>query len=210
MADSNLYIKQMLVGPMANYSYIVGDKTTKEAALIDPGWEGGKLVATAEKEGYRLTKILATHGHYDHANEIGSLLDRLDATLYIHKSESSDFNGYEKTVCLSDGEEFSVGNLRFKTIHTPGHTTGSVCYLTDSALFSGDTLFIGSIGRTDLAGGDAEEMFRSLQKLKNLPGKVVVYPGHEYGPGSTSTIEQERKMNPYMRCTSVADFFRMV
>lgn len=206
----DIFIKQIMVGPMMNYSYLVGDKSTKAAALIDPGWEGARLMNEVSEAGFSLTHILATHTHFDHANEVHYIAGKMDVKVCVHESEASVFGNIPNVMKVGDGDIINVGNLAFKVIHTPGHTPGSVCFVVDSALFTGDTLFIDGIGRTDLAGGDSEQMYNSLARLRQLPDKMVVFPGHEYGPSPTATIGEQKKTNSYLQCTSVSDFLRIV
>lgn len=206
----NIYIKQIMAGPMANYVYLVGDKKAKEAALIDPGWEASRLIKEAEKEGLEIRLILATHGHFDHANEIQALAARFSATLYIHEAEASEFGGVARLVQLRDGDHFNIGGVEVNVLHTPGHTPGSVCYGVGNAIFTGDTLFVDGIGRVDLPGGDSEAMFRSLARLRELPDATIVYPGHDYGGRPTSTIGEQKRTNPYLQIKGVSDFLRMV
>lgn len=210
MGNENLFIKQVMIGPMMNYGYIVGNKETKKAAVIDPGWEAHALIDEAGKDGFEITHVLATHSHFDHVNEVPVIMDRLGAAkLYIHADEAGAFADMDRKVLLHDGDTINLGNLSFRVIHVPGHTKGSVAFLIGDALFTGDTLFVDGIGRTDLEGGDTGEMFGSIKKLAALPDKTIVYPGHHYGPAPVSTIGEQKKTNSYMRCSSLGDFFRM-
>jgi glyoxylase-like metal-dependent hydrolase (beta-lactamase superfamily II) len=209
MKLEDLYIKQIPVGQMMNFAYLVGDKSTGEAAIIDPGWEGDRLVEVAKKDGLKIAKILATHTHFDHVGEVPSLVSKLDVPVYVHVDEAAGLSNVSNVKTISDGDQIGVGGLNIQVLHTPGHSKGSVCFLIDSLVFTGDTLFINNIGRTDLEGSDPEKMFSSLTKLRQLPDGVVVYPGHNYGPSPVATMGEQKKTNPYLKSTSVSDFFRI-
>ncbi len=221
--QDNSDLRQLLLGPMANYVYVLGDPVTRKAALVDPAWDVTQVLQTLEAGGYEVEKILITHYHPDHLGGelMGQkiegtvqLLARIKAKVYVNKAEvpwvkrvaglsDSDL------VAVQSGDETAVGNLRIKFIHTPGHTPGSQCFLVGKRLISGDTLFIGSCGRVDLPGSDAEQMYYSLnQKLRNLDDDTVVYPGHAYAPEASSTIGREKRENPYMRFPSLDEFLR--
>lgn len=208
--DNNLVIKQVLIGPMMNYGYIVGNRKTGTAAVIDPGWDTAHLIETAKKEGLKITDILTTHTHFDHINDVPKMVKETGSTIYVHTNESNAPAAAGTVREVNDGDIISAGGVEFKVMHTPGHTRGSVCYITGDALFTGDTLFVDAIGRTDLEDGDPETMFLSLQKIKSLPDKMIIYPGHHYGSEPTSTIGEQKKRNPYLANNSLPDFLRMV
>jgi hydroxyacylglutathione hydrolase len=190
-----MIFKQIKVGEMENFSYIIGD--SGEAAIVDPGWECDKLVKICKKENLKITKILLTHGHFDHVQELGNLVKETKAEVYVHKKEVMKFKGEIKFV--KDGDRINLGRMKIDAIHTPGHTAGSVCYLINyEKLLTGDTLFVNGIGRTDLPGGSAKEMEKSLRRLSELGDEIEVYPGHDYG-GASSTIGDEKKHNPFMK-----------
>ena len=193
---NKMFFKQIKLGLMENFSYIIGD--SGEAAVVDPGWEYKKLIEACEKENLKIKKILLTHGHYDHSKDLTKLAARTDAEIYVHKSEdvkSKDF----KIRHVEDGDEITVGKVKIKVIETPGHTAGGVCFLFGSKLLTGDTLFVGAIGRVDLPGSNEEEMMNSLKKLSKLEDDIEVYPGHDYGSMPKSTIGYEKENNQFMR-----------
>jgi len=210
MSVENLYLKQMLLGSMMNYVYLVGDPSTKRCAVVDAGWESQQIMESASAAGFTVSHVLLTHTHFDHANEVRQLSEGTGATVVVHENEARALQDIPNVVTVKDGDHVQVGNLDFEVLHTPGHTNGSVCYKTGDLLFVGDTLFVDAIGRTDLEGGDSEEMFRSLARLRELPNKTMVYPGHEYGPSPASTIGEQKQSNPYLRCTDISDFLRIV
>ena len=201
-----MILRQLELGPMANFIYLVGDSETKACAVIDPGWGVNEIIRTAEKEELTISAILLTHTHFDHATGAKSLSKKTSAKLYVHHLESL---GSDNATSIDDGDVIHVGNLDIKCLHTPGHTPGSICFVLDDMIFTGDTLFVDAIGRTDLEGSDPEAMFKSLTRLASLPDKMIVYPGHDYGSEKTSTIGEQKKRNPYMKPRSMGDFLRM-
>jgi len=221
-----LYLKQLELGPMQNFVYIVADPVTRDAAVIDPAWEIDRLIAVIEEDDLHLQAALITHFHPDHlgGDLMGhhiqgarELLERdLKIKVHMHKSEV-DFAGRIAGLSRSDivgtdgTEELQLGNIRVRFIHTPGHTPGSQCFLIDGRLVSGDTLFIGACGRVDLPGSDAAQMYDSLvNKLKRLPEETVLYPGHNYAGRPTSTIGEEKQRNMYMRFNRLEDFLGLM
>ncbi len=196
-----MIFEQIPVGNMQNFSYLVGDEESKEAAVIDPGWEIEKILKAAKKHNLEVKHILITHSHYDHVHDIREIADATDAAVYVHKEDEAEIKnkGIEKIKTVGEGEKISVGKVKIEVLHTPGHTPGSVCYLAGNKLISGDTLFVENIGRTDFPGGDAKIMKKSLDRLKKLDEKTEVYPGHDYGSRKSSTIGHEKRYNFYMQ-----------
>ena len=197
----DMIFSQIPVGIMQNFSYIIADKESKEAAVVDPGWEINKILETAKKYDLNIKKILMTHTHYDHAKELKKIVDATDAIVYVHKEEINEIKklNINKIKAINDNDIINIGKIKVKVLHTPGHTPGSVCFLINNKkLITGDTLFVEGIGRTDL-GGDMETMFNSLQKLKKLNENIEVWPGHNYGSKTNSTIGYEKRNNPYMK-----------
>jgi len=207
----DLFIKQMEIGPMQNYVYFIGDKKTNEVALVDPGWDPKKILKEAEEEGFNISHILLTHTHYDHVNALEEILKATDAQVYVHAQEAPflSFAG-QNLKKIKGGDRLKIGSNEIEFLHTPGHTPGSQCFLVNGNLVSGDTLFIDYCGRTDLPGGDPEQMYSSLHDvLGKLPAETVLYPGHNYASVPTSTIERELKENRYMAAPSLEDFLRL-
>jgi glyoxylase-like metal-dependent hydrolase (beta-lactamase superfamily II) len=219
----NPYFKQLEVGPMQNYVYLLGDPTTREAAVVDAAWDVDAIVDLAERDGYRITTDLVTHFHPDHlggglmGHQIAGaaeLVARVPAKIVIHKAELpyvKRLTGLSASdlVPVEGGTDVAVGNLRVKILHTPGHTPGSQCFLVDDALVSGDTLFIGSCGRVDLPGSNPEDMYHSLTKvLGALPDSTVLFPGHNYADRPRSTIGDEKRRNVMMRFPTLDGFLR--
>ena len=210
-----MFFKQVNVGPMQNFSYIIGDEKSKEAAVVDAGWEADKLIDICNKKKLKITKIILTHSHYDHAQKVDELASKTNAIVYFHEDDFNEIrriikNPNIKIHKLKDNDEIKIGKIKIKVIHTPGHTPGAICLLIENKLLTGDTLFVNAIGRTDLAGGGSLQLFESLQKLKKLDDKIEVYPGHDYGEIPFSTIGGEKKTNPYFKCESKEQFFSLL
>jgi len=204
---SPFYLKQMEVGPMQNFVYLIGDRVKHEALVVDPAWNVPAVLKAAEDEGFQVKGALITHTHFDHVNGLEELLNQTDGTVYIHKNEAQYLKGMKGNIKKMDGgEKIKIGDVEINFLHTPGHTPGSQCFLIGNNLVSGDTLFINACGRCDLPGGNAEEMYQSLTKLAGLDENTILYPGHNYADEPTSTIKNEKRFNPYMQLTTLDDF----
>ena len=209
---SDLYLKQMEIGPMQNFQYLIGDAVSKEVALVDPAWEVETVLQAAEKEGLKIRAILITHIHFDHVNALDRALRATDAKVYIHKEEAKELGVPKSMSVISEnGTQLKLGDVTIELIHTPGHTRGSQCFYVQDKLISGDTLFIGTCGRTDFPGGSPEEMYKSLHdRLGKLPDGTILYPGHHYASKPTSTLGDQRKENPFMVSRSLHEFLGLV
>ena len=236
MSEENLYFRQLLAGRqvatshpvagrMANFMYLIGDPESRQAVVVDPAWDVGGLVDTAEADGYRVTGALVTHSHPDHVGGdlwglpvegLARLLERVSVPVYVNKHEADGLrlvSGISETDMrkVDGGDELGLGEVKIRFLHTPGHTPGSQCFLVGDRLVAGDTLFVGGCGRVDLPGGDPEALYESLtQKLAKLPSTTVLYPGHNYGPTETSTIAREVETNVYMGVGSLEDWRRLM
>jgi hydroxyacylglutathione hydrolase len=212
-----MYLKQLQLGPMQNFVYLVGDEQAKKAVVVDPAWEVDRIFQTAREDGMTLVGALVTHSHFDHTNGIAALLEKQDMPVYAHKKEVEfakvgspllgDIGSHVKPV--EGGDKLPVGNIEIEFVHTPGHTPGSQCFLVRNMLLSGDTLFIGGCGRCDLPGGDPEEMYKSLKSLSKLPPQTVLYPGHDYGSAPARPLSEEAAENPYLKVQSLQKFIQM-
>ncbi|MEO8601178.1 MAG: MBL fold metallo-hydrolase [bacterium] len=216
-----LYLKQMALGPMQNFVYLIGDTATRRAVAVDPAWDVDAILNQLAADDMTLDAALITHFHPDHIGghfsgmQIQGPTDLLargeKIKVYVHKDEADyvprvcGLSRADLTLCES-GDEVAVGEQRIRVLHTPGHTPGSQCFLVDDHLVSGDTLFIGGCGRIDLPGSDPAAMYDSLDKLRTLPEHTVLHPGHDYADRPTSTIGEEKRRNLYMRFNTLEDF----
>ncbi|MEW5735340.1 MAG: MBL fold metallo-hydrolase [Thermodesulfobacteriota bacterium] len=208
-------IIQMVVGKLAVCAYIVGDPVTRRAALVDPAFEVPEILAAAQAAGYTVTLVINTHGHPDHISGNAEALRATGARLCCHRLEAGQVSGLlsgtfarvmggkgspKPDILVEDGQTISVGNLEIRVIHTPGHTRGGICLLCGPNVFTGDTLFVNGVGRTDLPGASEKVLAESIRsKLFTLPDETVVWPGHDYGDSLTTTIGREKKENPFVR-----------
>ena len=217
MKMSKMKINHYVVGMVQTNCYIVINDDTKECFIIDPGASGKQLAEKIEQDGLEPVAVLLTHGHFDHAGAAKTLKDEFDISIYAHEKEESTLKypdknvswmvgteeSYAADVFFKDEETIMLAGFEIKVLHTPGHTEGGCCYyIADEAvIFTGDTLFAGSVGRTDFPGGSMSQIVRSIQeklltlnKAGNLGTDIMVYPGHN----DPTTIETERMENPYL------------
>lgn len=203
-------IKTLVLGEVYTNTYIVKDEATGEIAVIDPACESQKLVDLIKELGGNLKFILLTHGHFDHVGGVKRLLENFNPQVLISADETELLNAPMLNLSvwhnlsidpikvdkeLNDKDTFMLGETQFTFIITPGHTSGSGCYIADDVIFSGDTLFCESVGRTDFPTSSGRDMMLSLMKLNDLKGDYTVYPGHDV----KTSLSHERKFNPYMR-----------
>jgi hydroxyacylglutathione hydrolase len=205
-----LYIQGIQVGMLGTNCYLVACPETKEAIVIDPGDEGKRIFNLVTKNGFKVTGIVNTHGHWDHVGGNKELKKLTGAPILIHEQDA-DFltdgrlhlgsmmgkneNSPQGDRILKEGDIVQVGKYEFKVVHTPGHTPGGISLVGKDVVFVGDTLFAGSIGRTDLPGGNYDTLMTSIKnKLLPLSDDIIVYPGH----GPSTTIGKERKSNPFL------------
>ena len=195
-------VYQIPVGPMQNFSYIVEDTSTHEAIVIDPSWDLEKLTKIINEQNLKVKYIVNTHWHDDHTRGNEELSKQLDAKIIQHKA--SDL---KNDLSVSDGDSIEFGSSFLVVYHTPGHSKDSICLLGGGKIFTGDTLFVGNCGRIDLPGGSAKELYHSLfDVIANFRDELVLYPGHDYGSSTTSTIGKEKQTNPVMQNTSEGEF----
>ena len=184
-----MIVRQLRVGTMDVFTYILGCEATKEAVVIDPGGEVDRIIEEARREGLQIKYILNTHGHWDHTTGNDRLKMLTGAAIVRHEQEP----GPDVDILLMDEKPFQVGEIVFRVFHTPGHTPGGVCLYEQGQLFTGDTLFVGDSGRTDLPGGHRPTLGASIRRLMELPDETIVWPGHDYGPTASSTIGWEKR-----------------
>ena len=195
---------------MGENTYLLGDESTGKCAIIDPGATLSDILSRVKKRNLTVEYIILTHGHADHIGTVKKLKEETNAKIVAHENErellidrkknlSVRFpcgpQEFEADVYVKDKDKLAIGDLKITFMHTPGHTPGGMCIKVGNHMFTGDTLFAGSIGRTDFYGGDFKQMNKSLSKLANQDENIIIYPGH----GPTSTIGNEKRMNPYMR-----------
>jgi len=192
---------------MQNFGYLIGDVATKKCLIVDPAWSPPELMKVAADAGFTVAAMAVTHAHFDHTNAIDTLLERIDVPVYAHpeeiayaKSGTNIVGDLGRTVRpVAGSEKILVGETEIEFLHTPGHTPGSVCLRVGDHLITGDTLFIGGCGRSDLPGGNPGLLFRTLQRIAQLPPTLEVCPGHDYGQVPRRVLSQELSMNPYLR-----------
>jgi hydroxyacylglutathione hydrolase len=209
-----MFLKQMQVGHMAVFAYIFGDPDSGEGVLIDPAADIDGIISAARKSNINIKYIINTHGHVDHISGNMEMKDKTGARIVIHEDDADMLISTPPAIfrmfgasqsppadmTVKDGDHITVGNVSLKVLHTPGHSPGSMALYAPGCLFTGDTLFVEAVGRTDLPGGSWEVMFRSIKdKLCTLPDETEVFPGHNYGRMATSTIGHEKKYNPFLR-----------
>ena len=186
-----MIVRQLRIGSMDVFTYILGCEATREALVIDPGGEVDRIIEEARREGLQIKYILNTHGHWDHTVGNDRLKLLTGASIVRHKQEP----GPDIDILLVDEKPFQLGEIVFTVFHTPGHTPGGVCLYAEGQLFTGDTLFVGDSGRTDLPGGHRPTLGASIRRLMELPDETIVWPGHDYGPTPNSTIGWEKRHN---------------
>jgi hydroxyacylglutathione hydrolase len=210
MADTNTYtIHALELGPMENFVYLLHDHSSDTAAIVDPAWDVEEVVALANSKDIRITDILLTHSHHDHVNGIEKVLDHTDAQIHLLKAEAQFWGkALVKPALHHGGDRIQLGKTVIEILHTPGHTPGSACFHLGNDLIAGDTLFVFGCGRCDLKGGDPEQMFTTLKRIKSeLPGSTVLHPGHNYSPAHpTSTMDAQCDGNPFLHFDAADDF----
>ena len=198
-ADHPYTIEALELGPMENFIYLITDKKTGHAAVVDPAWDVNEIIQLADKKGVQITDILLTHSHHDHINGIQQVLDKYDAQLHLLKAEAQFWGKNMDLPSLHHGGDIiQLGDTNIEVLHTPGHTPGSACYKINHDLITGDTMFVFGCGRCDLSGGDPNVMFDTLNKLGQLPGDTIIHPGHNYAIKETSTMQEQCEGNPFM------------
>ena len=204
-------IIRLPIGMLESNTYLLYDDESRKGAIVDPGGETERLFEEVRRRDVDVQYVLNTHAHFDHITANAEVLSKYDAPLALHPADRelllhgggaarwdiAYVPSPEPEIELTDGHRLQLGRLEIESIHTPGHTPGSVCLYIPAAgaLITGDTLFPGSVGRTDLPGGDARQLTASLRRLLELPGETTLYPGH----GPTTTLEKERRTNPWLK-----------
>lgn len=206
-------IEQILLSRMDTFAYLIGDEISGHAALIDPAFDVPRILTLARKTGYAVTHIINTHHHADHTAGNAEALKATGARLHIHSADAAALGkmtgrAFARMLggkgspaadrLLADGDRIKIGATELKVLHTPGHTSGSICLYTPGHCFTGDTLFVGAVGRTDLPGGSAKQLLASIQnKIYTLPEETIIWPGHDYGDTPSSTVADEKYYNTF-------------
>ena len=199
-----LEIIQIDASEMDNYSYLIYCPQTMQGAAVDPSMRPERLLDEAKQRGVTLNLLLNTHGHQDHIAGNPQIQAHAEVTLAAHPMDLS-----QAELKLADGTKLKIGNGSIEVLHTPGHTPGSLVFRTGKAIITGDTLFVSRCGRADLPGSNVEDLYQSLQRLKQLPAETRVYPGHNYGPTPTSTIGWELDNNEFLKCPDLPSFIKL-
>jgi len=211
MKSNNLQVEPLVVGPLFSNCYIVWDDKIKTGIVIDPGDDANNILKVIEELGLHINSILVTHGHFDHVGAVKTLIKELGVDFFAHKDDLFFIQYAEKSArrwgieieqppnpnyFLEDGQIINVGEFKLNVLHTPGHSPGGVCFLYNKMVFCGDTLFQGSIGRTDFRKGSLEDLIKSIKtRLYSLSDDTIVYTGH----GPITTIGDEKKFNAFVR-----------
>lgn len=211
MTKEGVFVHQFLVGPWDNFVYFVGDRATRSCMVVDPAWDLDLIEQEAAKLDITIGGVLATHSHFDHVNMVHPLVDKYDIPVYMLDKEVTWANYRSQNLHkISSGDKVSFGKeLEVTFLHTPGHTPGSACFEVRDNLICGDTLFINSCGRCDFLGGDPEAMYYSLKGLREKFGlETNLYPGHNYGPVTVATLDEQLESNPYFKVPTLEDFVK--
>jgi glyoxylase-like metal-dependent hydrolase (beta-lactamase superfamily II) len=194
-----------------NFSYIIYCLKSKEAVIVDPSFDATKALEYISTNGLKLKYIILTHYHSDHTRDTLRIKDSYPNVKIISSKSDGENMGFNVDLYISDNDELKVGEVNLKFILTPGHTKGGICIIVDNqAILTGDTLFIGDCGRTDLPGGSLEQMFKTLQeKIKSLPNNLIVYPGHDYGSKPFDTLGNQKKTNKVLIAKSLEEFSKI-
>jgi hydroxyacylglutathione hydrolase len=209
-----MFIQQIEVGRFSVFAYLLGEDAGGDGLVIDPADDADEIIALAKSKKIAIKTILNTHAHVDHIMGNEEMKRKTGAKIIIHEDDAplltqtprsmlAMFGGRPSPAAdqtVKDGEIIRIGEVSLKVLHTPGHSPGGMCLLGEGVVFTGDTLFVGGLGRTDLPGGSWQVMLQSIRtKLLTLPDETIVYPGHNYGPSAKSTIKNERLYNPFLK-----------
>jgi hydroxyacylglutathione hydrolase len=205
-----MVVKSLVVGPLESNCFIIADENTRQVLVIDPGDEPDRILDLINENNFKVKYIICTHAHFDHVGAVPDLKNETGAKIVIHRDDLEIYRsttdqaalwGYkldpmpEPDMLVSDGDKIEIENLRFEILHTPGHSPGGICLYGEGILITGDTLFAGSVGRTDLYGGDVEKLKKSFRRLMSFSDEIRVLPGH----GPETTIGQEKSYNLFCK-----------
>ncbi|MDK2846893.1 MAG: hypothetical protein PWP34_246 [Desulfuromonadales bacterium] len=204
MKIGTLEIIQIPAGEMNNFSYLLFCPATRRGLAVDPSLEPQRLLDAIDAHGVDLTWLVNTHGHRDHVAGNDLILQATGASLAAHPLAVPKIDRP-----LTEGDALMVGDTEVKVLHTPGHTPADITLNPPGVLLTGDTLFVTKVGRADMTGSDPVALYDSLRRLAQFPGETLVFPGHDYGPKAYSSIEYERRNNPYLRCPDLESFLAL-
>lgn len=197
-----MFLEQRVIGALQNFGYVIGDPVTKTAAVIDPSFDARVLQKAASENGYDIEIIFNTHHHPDHVFDNERLANETGAKVAAHR-----LSQVRKDIVLEDGQIVAVGELKWKVVHTPGHSPDSSCFIVAGHVFTGDCLFVGDCGRVDLPGSDVRQMYDSLfNRVRTMEDDLVVCPGHHYGARPRSTIGEEKRTNYTLQPRTIEEF----
>ncbi len=200
----SLRILQIEAGEMKNFSYLIIDPESRKAIAVDPSFAPEALLEAAKNEGVEIETLVNTHGHRDHCAGNEEILSHSRAILAGHPADIP-----LAQIPLQDESHLRLGQTDIHILHCPGHTPGSIVLNPPGALITGDTLFVGRVGRADLVGSDPAQLYRSLKRLAAFAPETLVYPGHDYGPRKVSTLAFELENNPFLQCPDLESFIRL-
>lgn len=204
-----MFLEAVRVGTMGNFCYLIGDEDGGRGVVVDPAFDPEKIMKAVKDHRLDISHVILTHHHFDHINAAAAVKARTGAAVVGHKKCEPYVRGnIQIDIYAVDGAAVDWrGAGKIEVIHTPGHSPGGICLIADDRwLITGDTLFIGNCGRTDLDGGDAPALYKSLERLRRLSDALVVCPGHDYGPVPSRTLGEEKKLNPALAASSYEEF----
>jgi len=205
-----MFIKSLVVGPLEENCFVIADTKTKEAMIIDPGDEPDRIMEIIKNNNLKVKYIVCTHAHFDHIGAVPDIKGKTGAKVVMHKNDLELYSsakdqaalwGYnleplpDPDMFVVEGDELIIGSLKFKVLHTPGHSPGGICLYGEGIILTGDTVFAGSVGRTDFFGGSIEELKKSFKRIISLPSSLKIFPGH----GESSTVEEEKEMESFIQ-----------
>jgi len=203
-------IKQLKIG-LDNFSYIVYCPDEKDALIADPSYDASKALNFIQQNNLRLKYIIITHYHFDHSKDITSIKKAVSSAKIVASELDGKKLNEKVDIFVTDGQKLRLGNIDLQFVLTPGHTPGGICIIVDNeAIITGDTLFIGDCGRTDLPGGNINQMYKSLQeKIKPLNDNIIVYPGHDYGEKPFDTLGNQKRKNKTLLARNIEEFSKI-
>ncbi len=209
-----MFVQQLEVGWFSVFAYLIGGENGGDALVIDPAGNADDIISLANAKKLTIRSIVNTHAHVDHVMGNEEMKRKTGAKIIVHENDAPLLAHIPRTMLamfgakpsppadktVKDGDTIQAGEVSLKVLHTPGHTPGGMCLYGEGMIFTGDTLFVGGVGRTDLPGGSWQVMLNSIKnRLLTLPDETIVYPGHNYGPSPSSTIKTERLQNPFLK-----------